>query len=147
MKNLYKPFLIALTLVLAITASAAAAFQRPDLSGTVFPLTSVGAVRVIGSAATGTQVDLANYACAMALISVGHSVDTAAVRYAVLSDSAAGAATALYDSVAVDSVDNKQYKIAYRGAKRWVRVTIRGTGGTDTTFVAGTIVRGCARSR
>lgn len=139
---------LTIVLVAALgTGALATTYQRPDLSSSLFPLTSVGAVRVIGTAATGTMVDLANYGSAMALISVGHSVDTAAVRYAVLSDSSAGAAATLYDSVAVDSTDNVQYKIAYRGAKRWVRITIRGTGGLDTTFVAGTILRGHARSR
>lgn len=145
MKN--KIALIAVLVSVVGLTAASVEFQRQDLASAIFPATSVGAVRVIGTAATGSQVDIANYGGAFALISVGHSVDTAAVRYAVLSDSSAGSAAALYDSVAVDSTDNAQYKIAYRGTKRWLRITIRGTGGTDTTFVAGTIIRGNARSR
>lgn len=138
---------LALLVAVAVTV-AAVEFQRPDLASSIFPAVTVGSTRTVGAtASTGTMVDLANYGSAMAVINIGHRVDTAATRYAVLSDSAAGAATTLHDSVAMDSVDNSQYKVAYRGAKRWVRITIRGTGGTDTINVGALILRGNPRSR
>jgi hypothetical protein len=144
--------LAALASLVAITTAASVNFQRPDLNSSIFPAVSIEPVRCIASACTGSMVDLANYGSAMAVINKGLHVNSAtAARYAVLFDSAAGAAAAAVDSVLVDtSATRTTYtvqKIGYTGAKRWVRVLVRAGGAADTMFLSATILRGNARFR
>ena len=154
MRNLFRSILAVVALVvlgLGFTAANASA-QRPDMSSGIFPAVTLAPVRCINAACTGTAVDLANYASAMLIIQKGYHVNSAtAARYAVLIDSAAGAASAAYDSVLVDtSATSTTYtvqQIAYRGAKRWIRVTVRAGGTLDTMFLSVTVLRGSARFR
>jgi hypothetical protein len=143
---------LVLMVVVGLGLTAASAYQRPDLSSAVFPATTIAPVRCIAAACTGTMVDLANYASAAAVITKGYHVQSAtAARYAVLFDSAAGAAVAAVDSVLVDtSATSTTYtaqKIGYTGGKRWIRVLVRAGGTLDTMFLSATILRGGARFR
>ena len=144
--------LLSVALIAAFTIAAADHLQRPDLASAIFPAHTIAPVRCIASACTGVMVDLANYASAAAVITKGYHVNSAtAARYAVLYDSAAGAAVAALDSVLIDtSATTSTYtsqKIGYTGSKRWVRVLVRAGGTNDTMFLAATILRSGARFR
>jgi hypothetical protein len=153
MRNRFRSILILAAVALLVggaTAARYAAFQRPDLASAVFPASTIvpGTPAAAANVLTGTMVDLANYASAALIISVGRAIDSVNnYRYVVLSDSAAGAAAAAYDSVLIDSTDNASYKLGYKGAKRWIRATVRAKVTGDTTWVAVSVLRGNARFR
>jgi hypothetical protein len=101
------------------------------------------------AADSGIRVDRAGYGCVAVAINSGQADNVAATIQLVLIDSIAGtAAWQLVDSVAIDSVDNKSYKMGYKRNNRWVRTLARATGNaTDTTAVNATFILGCKRAR
>lgn len=148
MRKLFRSSLVIALLAGAAMAVTGAVFQRPDLASRIFPASTIvpGTPAAAANVLTGTMVDLANYAQAALVISVGRAIDSVNnYRYVVLSDSAAGAATAAFDSVLIDSTDNASYKLGYKGSKRWIRATVRAKVTGDTTWVAVSVVRAGAR--
>ena len=94
-------------------------------SGQVF--TGQGVGPIVNAAVTGKLVDRSGYATAWVSIQTGIVDNVATVGYAVLQDSAATFTWTAVDSVLVDSTDAKQYKILYKGTKRYLRVIQRAT--------------------
>jgi hypothetical protein len=141
--------IVATLLIGGLALTAASNFQRQDLASSIFPVTTVEPkAAAAANVLTGRMVDLANYAGAMLQISVGRAIDSLNnFRYIVLSDSSAGAAVALVDSVQIDSTDNAAYKLGYKGAKRWIRATVRASNVGDTSWVSVDVLRAGARFR
>ena len=140
-----KGFLAVLFGVLLISTTALV--QRQDIASQVDGVVSVGAAPRANTAATGAAVDIANYRGAMVFATSGVMDNAVLDGYLVLQDSSPGVWAAV-DSVLTDSVDNKYYEMAYRGADRYLRLILRASGdAADTTNVAGVILRSGARSR
>jgi len=135
-------FLLASALLLV------AFLQRDDVASRVDGAVTVAPALRANSAATGKWVDLANYQGAMAIIVTG-AVDNAGgtIAYAVLEDSSAGVAVGRVDSLALDSVDNKYYQIAYRGIGRWLRVRQSASAAADSITSGALILRSGKRKR
>jgi hypothetical protein len=134
--------------MLAAAAGTAAAFvnQGQDLSAIVDSFATIpagqtatapGVGPITNSAVTGRAVDRAGYATAWVSIQTGIVDNVATIGYAVLQDSSVTPAQAwtAVDSVLVDSVDAKQYKILYKGTRRFLRVIQRPTqAATDSLW-------------
>jgi len=128
--------LVAAVLTVLLAASAFV-YQGQDMSAIVdsfptipsgqFSATSTGPI--INVAVTGRAVDRSGYASSWVSIQAGIVDNVATIAYAVLQDSSVTPAQAwtVVDSVLVDSTDAKQYKIAYRGTRRYLRVIQRAT--------------------
>lgn len=137
-----------LAVLIGVLIVATAAFvQRQDIASQVDGVVTLGSAPRANSAATGSSVDIANYRGA-ALIAVSGVADNAVLDgYLVLQDSSPGV-WASVDSILTDSVDNKYYEIAYRGADRYLRAILRASGdAADTINAAAFILRSGARSR
>jgi hypothetical protein len=123
--------------------------QNPDLKTILDTKVSLAKPVHANAADSGVRVDRAGYGCMMASVSSGVADNgTATGNVVVLIDSIAGtAAWNLIDSVTVDTVDNKTYKMGYKGVNRWVRLLARASGQSADTFaINGIIVLGCKRS-
>ena len=107
----------------------------------------LGSAPRANTAATGSSVDITGYQGA-ALIGVSGVADNAVLDgYLVLQDSSPGV-WANVDSILTDSVDNKYYEVAYRGADRYLRGILRASGdAADTIHAAAFILRSGRRSR
>lgn len=124
-----------------------AAVQRRDIAADVDGAVSVAPATRANSAATGTSVDIANYQGAMVFATCGVMDNAVLDGYLVLQDSSPGA-WALVDSILTDSVDNKYYEVAYRGADRYLRAILRASGdAADSTNCGAAILRFGRRSR
>jgi hypothetical protein len=149
-------------LIVALCAAlAAVAFvtQGEDLSATIdsFPTIPAGQVfsgqgtgPITNAAVTGRAVDRTGYATAWVSIQTGIVDNVAVVGYAVLQDSSVTPAQAWtrVDSVLVDSTDAKQYKLPYRGTRRYLRVIQRATqAAADSLWEDVRILQGGKRSR
>lgn len=85
------------------------------------------------TAVSGPWIDLQNYSGAAMLVTSG--LMDAAAQYIVLEDSVVGSAVAVKDSTNV-GVDSTTSTMAYRGAGRYIRVTLRASGNAaDTSWV------------
>jgi hypothetical protein len=147
--------------MLAAAAGTAAAFvtQGQDLSAIVdsFPsipagqvFTGQGVGPIINAAVTGKAVDRTGYATSWVSAQTGIVDNVATIGYLVLQDSSVTPAQAWtsVDSVLVDSTDAKQYKILYRGTRRFLRVIQRPTqAATDSLWTAVRILQAGKRSR
>src|SRR5207302_7812677 len=101
-------------------------------------------------AVTGRAVDRAGYATAWVSIQTGIVDNVATIGYAVLQDSSVTPAQiwTRVDSVIIDSTDAKQYKLPYRGTRRFLRVIQRATqAATDSLWEDVRILQGGKRSR
>lgn len=139
---------VALATMLVALAGAVQA-QNRDLKGSLDTKVSLAKPGHAAAADSGVRVDRAGYQCLMASVSSGQSDNAADSARVVLIDSIAGtAAWQVVDSVTMDTVDNKTYKMGYKGTNRWVRLLARATGNAaDTIAVNGIFVLGCKRSR
>lgn len=135
-------------MVAALVLVASVAFlQRQDLASNVDGAVTLGSAPRANTAATGSSIDIANYQGAMVLATSGVADNAVLDGYLVLQDSSPGVWAAV-DSSLTDSVDNKYYEIAYRGADRYLRAILRASGdAADTINMAVTILRSGRRSR
>lgn len=138
---------LAVLLAAVLLVGTVAFVQRQDIASQVDGAVTVAPATRANSAATGTSVDIANYQGAM-IFAVSGVMDNAVLDgYLVLQDSSPGT-WALVDSILTDSVDNKYYEVAYRGADRYLRAILRASGdAADSTNVAVAILRSGRRSR
>lgn len=148
--SLLSVVMVVIALALAAAPRPAAA-QNPDLYSYVTGTVTLGPAPAIAgnTARTGSWVNRTGFQSVAVLITAGHVVEaTTARRYAVLQDSAAGAALATVDSVQLDTVDNVVSKLRYTGLKAFVRILIRaGTGAGDSAYTAATVLLGNQRRR
>lgn len=138
-----------LLLGLLVAVSAAFVVQNFDLAGTINTMTTMHKPAHAAAADSGIRVDRAGYGCLAMVANSGQADNVAGTIQLVLLDSIAGtAAWQLVDSVTVDSIDNKTYKLGYKRTNRWVRTLARATGNAaDTLGINAMIVLGCKRSR
>lgn len=138
-------------LLLGVLAIVTAGFvvQNIDLASTIDTRTTMHKPAHAAAADSGIRVDRAGYGCLAMVANSGQADNVAATIQLVIIDSIAGtAAWQLVDSVSVDSVDNKTYKLGYRRPNRWVRTLARATGNAaDTTGINAMFVLGCKRAR
>ena len=153
-----RPQAIIIALAAAVAAGAFVS-QGQDLSAIVdsFPtipsgqvFTGQGVGPITNAAVIGKAVDRAGYATSWVSAQTGIVDNVATVGYLVLQDSSLTPAQAwtAVDSVLVDSVDAKQYKIPYKGTRRFLRAIQRATqASTDSLWIAVRILQGGKRSR
>ncbi len=102
----------------------------------------------VNSAATGSGAALAGRIGAGLVATVGVSDNVATPVYLVLQDSGTVASWTARDSVAIDSVDNKVYRLHYQrttGARK-VRGLMRATAlAADSIHIAVFAIRACQR--
>jgi len=135
--------------VLVLSVAAFTTMQNPDLKTTLDTKVSLAKPVHANAADSGVRVDRSGYACAMFSVSTGQADNgTATGNVVVLIDSIAGtAAWQLVDSVTVDTVDNKTYKMGYKGVNRWIRLLARASGqAADTFAINGIAIQGCKRN-
>lgn len=122
---------------LLIVVTGAFVMQNPDLSGYIDATSAIAKPIHANTVDSGQRVSRAGYAGAMMLLNVGQADNGSSPfnNVVVLLDSIPGtAAWQPRDSVTVDSVDNKTYKLTYRGTRQWVRILLRASVGAADTF-------------
>jgi len=130
---------------LALTVVAFTVAQRKDLASDISVATTLTPNIRANSAATGAWVDLTGYGSAVAVLHRG--LVEAATQYAVLQDSASGAALAAVDSVNI-AADSTVTELGYVGTKRFVRILLRASGANgDSSWAGAVIVRGDCRRK
>jgi len=132
-----KPLILAL-LCLAVPVVAQA--PRADLKSDLAPAVTLTSNMRANTAATGKWVDLTGYGSADVVVERGLVEATA--QYAVLQDSASGAALATVDSANI-AADSTISEIGYTGTKRFIRILLRASGNAgDSSYVSAIVVRG-----
>lgn len=151
-------WLVGAVLGIAVAASAFV-FQGQDLSAIVdsFPTIPSGQVNagqgvgpIVNVAVTGLVVDRSGYATSWLSAQTGVVDNVATIGYLVLQDSSVTPAQVwtVVDSVLVDSVNAKQYKILYRGTRRYLRAIQRATqAAADSLWEDVRILQGGKRAR
>lgn len=141
-----------IAILLAAVVTAAFIFQGQDPSGLMdakasipagVVLTPPGVGPIVNVAVTGATVDRSGYASAMMLVNTGIVDNVATIGYVVLQDSSVIPAQVwtVSDSILVDSTDSKQYKVTYRGTRRYLRCLQRATqAAADSLFESCLIV-------
>lgn len=102
----------------------------------------------VNGAATGSGAALAGRIGAGLVAVVGVSDNVAASVYLVLQDSGSAASWTARDSVAIDSVDNKVYRLHYQpvGGAAKIRGLMRATAlAADSIHIAVFVQRACQR--
>ncbi len=146
--------------VVALIAGAAFRFQQPDLAGTIdFKQASVK-INHNNTADSGIRIDRSGYACGALFVQSYLATNDASflTNQMVIMDSTPGVAGwVARDSLAVDSVDNKNFKRSVFPPtpigtpvvlQRWIRLLERASGAAADTFDVRPIwVLSCKRAR